>query len=92
MELLSGNRAFITHALALMAGMPPALVTRIADARSAKAITAMAWKAGLKMRFAIKLQARFGNVPPREILQAKDGVDYPLSEDDMTWQLDFYAG
>ncbi|MEE9291111.1 MAG: DUF2336 domain-containing protein [Alphaproteobacteria bacterium] len=92
MELLSGNRAFITHALALMAGMPPALVTRIADARSAKALTAMAWKAGLKMRFAIKLQARFGNVPPREILQAKDGVDYPLSEDDMTWQLDFYAG
>ena len=92
MELLSGNRAFITHALALMAGMPPALVTRIADARSAKAVTAMAWKAGLKMRFAIKLQARFGNVPPREILQAKDGVDYPLSEDDMTWQLDFYAG
>ena len=52
----------------------------------------MAWKAGLKMRFAIKLQARFGNVPPRELLQAKDGVDYPLSEDDMTWQLDFYAG
>ncbi len=92
MELLSGNRAFITHALSLMAGIPPALVTRIADARSAKAITAMAWKAGLKMRFAIKLQARFGNVPPREILQAKDGVDYPLSEDDMTWQLDFYAG
>ncbi|MFB3054890.1 MAG: DUF2336 domain-containing protein [Alphaproteobacteria bacterium] len=92
MELLSGNRAFITHALSLMAGIPPALVTRIADARSAKAITALAWKAGLKMRFAIKLQARFGNVPPREILQAKDGVDYPLSEDDMTWQLDFYAG
>jgi uncharacterized protein (DUF2336 family) len=91
-ELCSGNRAFIIHALALMAGMPPALVTRIADARSAKAITALAWKAGLKMDFAIKLQARFGNVLPREILQAKDGVDYPLSEDDMAWQLDFYVG
>lgn len=91
-ELCSGNRAFLTAALSLMAGIPPALVTRIADSRSAKAITALAWKAGLKMRFAIKLQARFGNVPRREILQAKDGLDYPLSEDDMTWQLEFYAG
>jgi uncharacterized protein (DUF2336 family) len=91
-ELRSGNRGFMIHALALLAGMPPATVTRIADARSAKAITALAWKAGLTMRFAITLQARFGNVPAREILQAKDGIDYPLSEDDMVWQLDFYVG
>ena len=91
-ELRSGNRGFIIHALALMAGIPPATVTRIADARSAKAITALAWKAGLTMRFAITLQARFGNVPTREILQAKDGIDYPLAEEDMVWQLDFYAG
>lgn len=91
-ELSSGNRGFIVHALALMAGMPPAMVTRIADARSAKAITALAWKAGLSMRFAINLQARFGNVPAREILQAKDGIDYPLSQEDMVWQLDFYVG
>ncbi|MDX1484689.1 MAG: DUF2336 domain-containing protein [Alphaproteobacteria bacterium] len=90
-ELFSGNRAFVIHALALMAGMPPSMVTRIVDARSAKAITALAWKAGLKMRFAIKLQSRLGNVPTREILHAKDGVDYPLSEDDMKWQLDFYV-
>jgi hypothetical protein len=91
-QLSSGNRVFVVHALALMAGMPPSLVTRIVDARSAKAITSLAWKAGLRMRFAIKLQARLANVPTREILQAKDGVDYPLSEEDMTWQLDFYAG
>ena len=90
-ELASGNRAFVTHALALMAEMPPSVVLRIADSRSAKAMTALAWKAGLKMRFAIRLQARFANVLPREVLLAKDGVDYPLSEQDMTWQLDFYV-
>ncbi|HSR55042.1 MAG TPA: DUF2336 domain-containing protein [Alphaproteobacteria bacterium] len=91
-QLLNGNRAFVVHALALMAGVPASVVTRIVDARSAKAVTALAWKAGLKMRFAIKLQARLANVTPREILQAKDGIDYPMSEDDMAWQLDFYAG
>ncbi len=90
-ELVSGNRAFVTHALALRAGLPAAVVARIAAARSAKAVTALAWKAGLTMRFAVKLQSRFAGVPPPEMLQAKDGIDYPLGEDDMRWQLDFYG-
>ncbi len=46
---------------------------------------------GFSMRFAVKLQARFGNVASSEILQPRDGFDYPMSEEDMTWQLDFYA-
>lgn len=91
-ELVSGNRAFVTHALAIKSGLAPAVVERIAAARSAKAVTALAWKSGFSMRFAIKLQARFGNVPSSEILQAKDGFDFPMSEEDMTWQLGFYAG
>ena len=90
-ELLSGNRTFVSHALAVKSGLPVAVVERIAAARSAKAVTALAWKSGFSMRFAIKLQARFGNVPAREILQAKDGFDFPMSEEDMTWQLGFYA-
>jgi uncharacterized protein (DUF2336 family) len=91
-QLASGNRAFVVHALALMAGMPPSLVTRIVDSQSAKAITSLAWKAGLKMRFAVRLQARLANIPPREMLQAKNGIAYPMSEEDMAWQLDFYTG
>lgn len=91
-ELTTGNRDFVSHALALKAGLPPTVVTRIAAAGSAKAMTALSWKAGLGMRFAIQLQARFAGVPSREILQARDGIDYPLSEEDMKWQLDFFAG
>lgn len=90
-EMTSGNRAFVSRALALKAEIPDAVVERIAAARSAKAITALAWKAGFSMRFAVKLQARFGNVASGEILQPRDGFDYPMSEADMTWQLDFYA-
>jgi uncharacterized protein (DUF2336 family) len=90
-EMTSGNRAFVSRALALKAELPDAVVERIAAARSAKAITALAWKAGFSMRFAVKLQARFGNVPSSEMLHPRDGFDYPMSEEDMTWQLDFYA-
>jgi len=90
-EMTSGNRAFVSQAMALKSGLPAAVVERIAAARSAKAVTALAWKAGFSMCFALKLQARFGNVPSSEILQPRDGFDFPMSEEDMTWQLDFYA-
>jgi uncharacterized protein (DUF2336 family) len=90
-ELTSGNRAFVTHALAIKSGLTSSVIGRIGAARSAKGVTSLAWKAGFSMRFAIKLQARFGNVPPGEILQARDGFDFPMSEEDMNWQLDFYA-
>ena len=64
---------------------------RIAAARSAKAMTALAWKAGFSMRFAVKLQSRYANVPSGELLHPRDGFDYPMSEEDMTWQIGFYA-
>ena len=59
---------------------------------SSKGITALAWNAGLGMRTAVQLQLRLARVPPAKILQARTGVDYPLSEDEMNWQLDFFGG
>ena len=91
-ELMGGNRTFVTEALAVLSGLAPAVVLRIVSARSAKAVTALSWKAGLSMRFAIKLQARFANVPMREVLQAKNGLEYPMSEQDMAWQIDLFSG
>lgn len=42
-------------------------------------------------RFAVKLQSRYANVPSGELLHPRDGFDYPMSEEDMTWQIGFYA-
>ena len=60
------------------------------SAGSAKGITALAWKAGLGMRVATQLQLRMGGIPPGDVLHARDGVDYPLTDEEMTWQLDFF--
>lgn len=91
-ELTSGNRAFVTQALAVASGLPAAVVERIGVAGSAKAMTALVWKAGFSMRFAVKLQSRYANVPSSELLHPRDGFDFPLAPEDMTWQLKFYAG
>jgi len=88
--LADGDQACVAEGLALLADVPAATVARIRAARSAKGVTAIAWKAGLSMRFAIRLQARFAGVAPGEILNARDGVDYPMGDDEMAWMLEFF--
>lgn len=88
MALNANEREFVMAAVALRAGVPLWGVERIVDGRSAKGVTALCWKAGIKMRFAIELQRRLAKVAPSSVIHARDGFDYPFSEDDMQGRLD----
>ncbi len=88
--LARGDRALVCDLLVRRSAMDQDAVERILSAGSAKGITALAWKAGLAMRLATQLQLRMGGIPPGDVLHARDGVDYPLTNDEMTWQLDFF--
>ena len=87
----SGKRRFATASLAAFAGMPYESARDLLATRSAKAVTALAWKAGLEMRDAIQVQLRLAGVSPQSALYARDGTDYPLSEEDLEWQLEFFT-
>jgi len=87
----TGNHEFVTLALALKSGVGKRVVERVSSAQSAKGITALTWKSGFSMRFAVQLQTRFAHVGIGEVLNAKDGVDYPLSKDEMEWLMEFFA-
>ncbi len=88
----SGDRGFATAALALRSGLLPEIVREIIASKSAKAVTAVAWKAELSMRLAMQMQMRLAGIAPSNVLHARDGVDFPLSPEDMTWQLEFFGG
>jgi uncharacterized protein (DUF2336 family) len=91
-EALSlGSEEFVALALALRASVPLTMVSRVIAAHSAKGITALAWKAGLGMRFAVKLQMRVARVAPADVINAKDGTDYPLKPDEMNWLINFFS-
>lgn len=90
-DLQRGERHRICLALALLAGLQPAMAERILSAGSAKAVTALAWKAGLSMRFASQLQLRMGGIAPSQLLNARGGVDFPLTPEEMDWQLEFFG-
>lgn len=87
-----GDRAFVSRALSLLGGLTPDVVGKAVSMGSAKGVVAMAWQAGLGMRTAVQLQLRLARVSPPKVIQARNGVDYPLSEDEMRWQIEFFGG
>jgi uncharacterized protein (DUF2336 family) len=86
------DRAFARAALAVMAELPLAVIDRVLGAHSPKGVTALAWKSGLGMRAAHKLQLQLGQIAPNQALKPRADGGYPLSAEAMQWQLDFFAG
>lgn len=90
--LLNGQRTFVAAGLAVLAKLPEKVVWSIIDSKSAKGITALAWKAGMDMRFGHQMQIRLGGIAPNQTLNPRNGVDFPIGEADMLWQIEFFGG
>ena len=92
MDALSeGDRLFVTTALAKRAGTTVAIVDRVLATHGARPVTALVWRAGLSMRTARQIQLRLAQIPPKDVLNPRNGTDYPLAEADMRWQLDYFG-
>ncbi|MFM2041972.1 MAG: hypothetical protein RLY86_548 [Pseudomonadota bacterium] len=89
--LNQGDRGFVLAALGLKAAIPFATTEKIVQGQSPRAVTALCWKAGLSMRFARQIQLRLAQIPPNNVLNAKSGTDYPLTEAELKWQLEFFG-
>lgn len=83
------DKEFVECGLAALARTDPDKVHKVFAMRAARPVCALAWKAGLSMRLALRLQQEMGQVPPKELLYPKGGTDYPLTRDELQWQLDF---
>ncbi|MCD8520435.1 MAG: hypothetical protein LRY57_03995, partial [Alphaproteobacteria bacterium] len=70
-------------------GVPVEVVTKVFELKAPKSIVALAWQAGLSMRMALQLQKEMGYVRPQELIYPRDGTDYPLTDEEILWQLDF---
>ncbi len=84
------ERDFLVAALSLRSKLPPAVVAKILASHSAKGLTALCWKAGFTMRLALQLQLRVAHLPPKARLIAASGGTFPLSADELDWQIDFF--
>ena len=88
--LNANDFGFVLAALIVRSEQPEAAVKEIFSTHSVKGIVALAWKAKLSMKAAVLMQQRMARIAPTEMLEAAEGNEFPLSEDEMNWQLEFF--
>lgn len=80
---------FVVVALAVLLRTSVQRVSGIMAMHAPKPVVAVCWKAGLSMRTALQIQKEIAKVPPKELVYPRGGTDYPLSNKDLNWQLEF---
>ncbi len=84
---LAGQRETVILALCELGRVPAANVRRILSSGRAGPLVALAWHAGLSPRIAFKLQTFVMNLPAHALMPARNGVSYPMTPEEMSWQL-----
>ncbi len=86
------QRELLFHCLSHMAQMPVRSIRKIIGCKKARRVVALAWRSNISMRTAIKIQQEIACIPAGQILNARDGTDYPLSRAEMEYDLALYDG
>lgn len=89
--LQSNDLLFTVGALVVRAGVDVGIVRRIVTEKNAKAIVALAWKAGLPMSVALLVQQKLARLAPSDLIRPVLGDAFPMGEDEMAWQIEFYV-
>jgi uncharacterized protein (DUF2336 family) len=82
----------VCAAISLRAGLPLEVATRMLTSRNAKAVAALAWKAGLSATQAHVLQTNVGGISQQSALVPTVTGGYPLAQPEMEWQIGLYVG
>lgn len=91
LDALSRNDdALVVQALAHYAQIRANAVSKILDSGSARAITALAWRAGMTAPAAVVLQISNG-IPESSIESPAAGGRFAMAAADMDWYIDFFS-
>lgn len=85
---LRGDARMCGAMLAVSTEVALSVVDRAASLRSAKGVLSLVWLAGLSMDLAVTLQILVGRVAPGAVLRSLDGADFPLTVEEMRWQIE----
>ena len=84
-----GEARMATAILAVASGLPVPAVDWATTLRSAKGLVSLVWKAGFSMRVAVPLQTLLARLSPANVLRPAPGNGFPLSVEEMRWQIEF---
>lgn len=82
-----GDRNLVLQALIQNGRIPLSVIQKAIDVRNGRLITALVWRAKFSMRTAVMIQRDLARVPPKSMLNARNGSDYPMTEAELQDQL-----
>jgi uncharacterized protein (DUF2336 family) len=83
--------AFVARALAHCSGIHPLIAEKMLKSGAARPVIALCWQAKMPMRLAVTLQRDVAKLAPRDMIYARGGTDYPLTAEEIRWQLEFFG-
>ena len=86
----AGDRETVIASLAACSGLSCASVNNIFEMRASKGIVAICWKSGMSMELVYSLQITIGAIAPGAILASDGNANFPLSEKELHWQIEFF--
>ncbi len=84
--LARGDKCFAETVLSVLSEVPEARVADAVSSMNARALVSVVWKTGLSPTYATLVQGQLAGIAPGDILRSDDD-DWPLSEQDMEWQV-----
>ncbi|MBL6958161.1 MAG: DUF2336 domain-containing protein [Rhodospirillales bacterium] len=88
--LQASDYAFVLAAIVVLSDQSVPVVKRMLSSLEAKGVAALCWKSGFSANLSVQIQQRMARIPPTEVLGPKEANRYPLTDDEMTWQLEYY--
>lgn len=85
----SGDREFVVAALVFLARLSRDAIKKVVSTQNARGMVAVTRKAGLSAGLAAELQRKLLGLTPRKVLRPKSDGAFPLSDEEVAWQLDF---
>lgn len=87
----ANDLCLVLAALTVRSSVTQDVVKKVFSGQNPKGIIALTWRSNLSMEMAVLMQERIGRIPPIEVLGPKSDGSFPLSEDEMKWQLEFFG-
>lgn len=82
---------FFYAAMSSRSKIDPETLRKMMTSGAAKPLITACYCANIPMRMCIEFQRIVGKLQPKNLVYAKGGTDYPLTAEDMTWQLEFFG-
>lgn len=89
--LQAGDHTFVYAALIVLGPVDVSVARKIFLEKSPQGIVALFGKARLPADMLVLAQQKMGRIAPSEIIAPENEKDFPMSDDEINWHLEFFA-